>query len=227
MMMIKFKVRGSRFEEECPLPQGEQGYMLLGLIVAIFIITLALGVAASKAAFAIRREREVETVRRGNQYVRAIREYYVKYQHYPGSIEQLENTNMIRFLRQAVHRSDHRQGRLAADCRGAEQDDGEGIFRRGVARSAECRAWFGGRVAVFRAGRDGGNDRSQRLGCDLGRRRGDGGGRCGRGERYAGGLDAEFRVHRARRAGLAGLGPRECLATRGLGHRRDRLWAWA
>ncbi len=99
MMMIKFKVRGSRFEEECPLPQGEQGYMLLGLIVAIFIITLALGVAASKAAFAIRREREVETVRRGNQYVRAIREYYVKYQHYPGSLEQLEKTNNIRFLR--------------------------------------------------------------------------------------------------------------------------------
>ena len=97
--MKRFEVQGSRFEEERPLPEGEQGYMLLGLIVAIFIITLAMGMAASKAAFAIRRERDVETVRRGNQYVRAIREYYVKNQHYPGSIEQLEKTNNIRFLR--------------------------------------------------------------------------------------------------------------------------------
>ena len=82
-------------------PAGEQGYMLLGLMVAIAIILLMLGVAASKAAFSIRRDREVETVRRGNQYVRAIREFYLKNgSHYPGSIEQLEKTNNVRFLRQ-------------------------------------------------------------------------------------------------------------------------------
>ena len=44
--------------------------------------------------------REVEAVHRGNQYVRAIRLYYRKFGHYPGSIEQLEKTNNIRFLRQ-------------------------------------------------------------------------------------------------------------------------------
>jgi type II secretory pathway pseudopilin PulG len=48
----------------------------------------------------LRREREVEAVNRGNQYVRAIRLYYRKFGHYPGSIEQLEKTNNIRFLRQ-------------------------------------------------------------------------------------------------------------------------------
>ena len=80
--------------------EGEQGFMLVGLIVAIFFILLALSVAAPKVAQALRREKEVEAVHRGNQYVRAIRLYYRKFGHYPGSMEQLEKTNNIRFLRQ-------------------------------------------------------------------------------------------------------------------------------
>jgi type II secretory pathway pseudopilin PulG len=78
----------------------EQGFMLVGLIVAIFFVLIALSVAAPKVAQQLRREREVEAVHRGNQYVRAIRLYYRKFGHYPGSIEQLEKTNNIRFLRQ-------------------------------------------------------------------------------------------------------------------------------
>jgi type II secretory pathway pseudopilin PulG len=78
---------------------GDEGYMLLGLIVAIALLLLALSVAATNEAFAIRREREVETARRADQYVRAIRLYYKKFGHYPGSMEQLENSNNIRFLR--------------------------------------------------------------------------------------------------------------------------------
>jgi type II secretory pathway pseudopilin PulG len=78
----------------------EKGFMLVGLIVAIFFVLLALSVAAPKVAQELRREREVEAVHRGNQYVRAIRLYYRKFGHYPGSIEQLEKTNNIRFLRQ-------------------------------------------------------------------------------------------------------------------------------
>jgi type II secretory pathway pseudopilin PulG len=78
----------------------EQGFMLLALIVAIFLILLVLSVAAPTVAHELRREREVETVRRGNQYVRAIELYYLKFNHYPGSIEELEKTNNVRFLRQ-------------------------------------------------------------------------------------------------------------------------------
>ena len=77
----------------------DEGYMLLGLIVAIAILLLWLGVAATNAAFAIRRDREVETARRADQYVRAIRLYYKKFGHYPGAIDQLEKSNNIRFLR--------------------------------------------------------------------------------------------------------------------------------
>ena len=82
------------------MEQGEQGFMLVGLIVAIFFILLVLSVAAPKVAEGLRRDREVEAVHRGNQYVRAIRLFYRKTGHYPGSIEQLEKTNNIRFLRQ-------------------------------------------------------------------------------------------------------------------------------
>ena len=83
-----------------PQPSGEQGFMLLGLIVAIALLLIALSVAASKEAFSLRREREVESARRANQYVRAIQLYYKKFGRYPATIEQLENSNNIRFLRQ-------------------------------------------------------------------------------------------------------------------------------
>src|SRR6266851_5272371 len=80
--------------------EGAQGFLLLGLVVAIFLILLVLGVAAPKVARDLRREREVEAVHRGNQYVRAIQLYYKKFGHYPGSMEQLEKTNNVRYLRQ-------------------------------------------------------------------------------------------------------------------------------
>jgi type II secretory pathway pseudopilin PulG len=81
--------------------KDEQGFMLVGLIVAIFLILLALSVAAPKAAQELRREREVEAIHRGDQYVRAIRLYYRKMNHtYPGTMEQLEKSNNVRFLRQ-------------------------------------------------------------------------------------------------------------------------------
>ncbi|GGG77315.1 type II secretion system protein [Edaphobacter dinghuensis] len=90
---------GGFVHADMPEREGEQGYLLLGLIVAIFLILLVLGVAAPRAAHELRREREVETVRRGNAYVRAIEVYYLKMGNYPTSIEQLEKTNNIRFLR--------------------------------------------------------------------------------------------------------------------------------
>jgi type II secretory pathway pseudopilin PulG len=82
------------------MEQSEQGFMLVGLIVAIFLVLLALSVAAPKVAQELRREREVEAVHRGNQYVRAIRLFYKKTGTYPGSMEQLEKTNNTRYLRQ-------------------------------------------------------------------------------------------------------------------------------
>jgi type II secretory pathway pseudopilin PulG len=74
--------------------------MLVGVIVLVFLMLLALSVAAPRVAMEIKREREVESARRANQYVRAVQVYYGKFKHYPGSVEQLEKSNNQRFLRQ-------------------------------------------------------------------------------------------------------------------------------
>jgi hypothetical protein len=74
--------------------------MLLGAIVLVFLVLLTLSVAAPKVAHELRRDREVEAIHRGNEYVRAIQLYYRKFGHYPGNMDMLEKSNNIRFLRQ-------------------------------------------------------------------------------------------------------------------------------
>jgi type II secretory pathway pseudopilin PulG len=135
--------------------------MLLGLMVAIAIILLWLGVAASKAAFSIRRDREVEAVRRGNQYVRAIREFYLKNgSHYPGSIEQLEKTNNVRFLRQRyidpiTGKDDWRLivvGQNQTTVKGFFGEDLQGLPNAGLGSAAGLASGFGGTPAPTAVG---------------------------------------------------------------------------
>ena len=78
----------------------DEGYALIAVLVAVFLVLLALSVAAPAVARALRRDRELEAVHRADQYVRAIQLYYRKFGHYPGSLDQLEKANNIRFLRQ-------------------------------------------------------------------------------------------------------------------------------
>jgi type II secretory pathway pseudopilin PulG len=77
----------------------EDGYLLLTVLVMIFLVLLALSVAAPRVAKQIQRDKEEEAIQRGLQYKRAIRLYYKKFGAYPTDIKQLENTNQIRFLR--------------------------------------------------------------------------------------------------------------------------------
>ena len=79
---------------------SEGGFLLIGALIAIFLVLLVLSLAAPTMARELRREREVEAVHRGDQYVRALQLYYGKFKHYPGNMEQLEKSNNIRFLRQ-------------------------------------------------------------------------------------------------------------------------------
>ena len=78
---------------------AEDGYLLLTVLVMIFLMLLALSVAAPKVAKEIQRDKEREAVQRGLQYRRAIQLYYKKFGAYPTDIKQLEKTNEIRFLR--------------------------------------------------------------------------------------------------------------------------------
>jgi len=77
----------------------ESGYILIGVIFLITLMLIALAVAAPRIGTQIKRDREEELVHRGRQYVRAIQLYYRRFGRYPASIDQLENTNNLRFLR--------------------------------------------------------------------------------------------------------------------------------
>lgn len=79
---------------------GERGYVLLTLllVVSIAAIVFLFGVAPT-IKFNIKRDREEEMIHRGVQYSRAIQAYYRKFQRFPAKIEDLENTNNMRFLR--------------------------------------------------------------------------------------------------------------------------------
>jgi type II secretory pathway pseudopilin PulG len=79
--------------------KSQRGVILLMMLITLALVIIALGVAAPKMAQAIKRDREEEMIHRGAQYARAVKKYYKKFGRYPGTIEQLENTNNLRFLR--------------------------------------------------------------------------------------------------------------------------------
>jgi type II secretory pathway pseudopilin PulG len=77
----------------------QQGYILIVMMLFLTLLAISLTAAAPAMMQRIRREREIELIHRGNQYARAIRLYYRKFGRYPVRLEELENTNNIRFLR--------------------------------------------------------------------------------------------------------------------------------
>jgi type II secretory pathway pseudopilin PulG len=78
---------------------GEQGYVLLLLLLMVAMMVIAAGIIVPSITFEIKRDREQEMIHRGVQYSRAIRAYYKKFGRYPAKLEDLENTNQLRFLR--------------------------------------------------------------------------------------------------------------------------------
>jgi len=78
---------------------AEQGYILLTLILFVALLAIAAAVTLPELAFQVKRDREEEMIHRGAQYARAVRRYYKKFGRYPTRIEELEQTNNIRFLR--------------------------------------------------------------------------------------------------------------------------------
>jgi type II secretory pathway pseudopilin PulG len=79
---------------------SESGYVLLAVMLAFTLMLIALAAAAPRLGQQIKREKEEELVHRGKDYATAVKRYVHKNGgRYPLSIEQLEDTNHIRFLR--------------------------------------------------------------------------------------------------------------------------------
>ena len=82
-------------------PDSEAGFMLIAAVVMVALVLIALAVAAPVVARELRRDKEIESQHRMEQYVRAIQLYQRKFPNqYPPSIKALEGTNNIRYLRQ-------------------------------------------------------------------------------------------------------------------------------
>ncbi len=79
--------------------RNQKGYLLLSVMLLITVMLIMLAVEAPRLAQQIKRDKEEELIHRGREYAIAIKKYYHKFGNYPGSIEQLEDTNHIRFLR--------------------------------------------------------------------------------------------------------------------------------
>jgi type II secretory pathway pseudopilin PulG len=77
----------------------ERGYILLTMMLAVALLMIAATAAITPIVFEIKREREEEMIHRGVQYTRAIRAYYKKFGRYPTRLEDLDNTNNLRYLR--------------------------------------------------------------------------------------------------------------------------------
>jgi type II secretory pathway pseudopilin PulG len=78
----------------------ESGYVLLAVMLTLTLMLIALSVEAPRIVQQIKREKEEELIHRGKDYATAVKRFVHKNGgRYPTSVEQLENTNHVRFLR--------------------------------------------------------------------------------------------------------------------------------
>src|SRR5882762_7227085 len=81
------------------LQNPQRGYMLITLMLALALITIGLLTVLPEIGQQLRRDREEEMRHRGTAYMRAIQHFYKKFGRYPMRVEELENTNNLRFIR--------------------------------------------------------------------------------------------------------------------------------
>lgn len=83
-----------------PIRPRESGYVLLAVMLAVTLILVAMSIELPRIAQQIKREKEEELVHRGKDYATAVKRFVHKNGgRYPLSVEQLEDTNHVRFLR--------------------------------------------------------------------------------------------------------------------------------
>ncbi len=105
----------------CRSPRS-RGYALLVLMMMVTILLISLTAALPSIYVAGQREREEELIFRGTEYARAIGLFRRRFQRFPTSVEELLNTNGIRFLRRAYPDPMSRSGKwrfIHADATGA------------------------------------------------------------------------------------------------------------
>jgi type II secretory pathway pseudopilin PulG len=77
----------------------EEGYILLVLLLVVALMAIVTLTVTVPIKFETQRDQEQEMIHRGVQYTRAIRGFYKKFGRYPTKLEDLDNTNNLRYLR--------------------------------------------------------------------------------------------------------------------------------
>jgi hypothetical protein len=78
---------------------GERGFALLLVFLLAAAVALMLYSQVPRVAFESERDKEQLLIDRGEQYQRAIGQFFIAYKRYPSTIEELEHTNDKRYLR--------------------------------------------------------------------------------------------------------------------------------
>jgi type II secretory pathway pseudopilin PulG len=85
-----------------PRQRTEDGYVLLTILLWVSLLSITAATSLTMLTYfhqQIKRDQEEELVHRGVEYERAIRKYYRKFGSYPATVEMLEDSNHMRFLR--------------------------------------------------------------------------------------------------------------------------------
>lgn len=77
----------------------EAGYFLLVIMLMVAVMAIVSLAHVENVVTQLKHDREEELVHRGAQYARAIKKYYKKFGQYPVSLDQLDKSNNMRFLR--------------------------------------------------------------------------------------------------------------------------------
>ncbi len=77
----------------------QQGYVLLSIMLLMTLMLIALSVELPRIRQQIKREKEDELQKRAHEYTGAVKRFYRKFGRYPTTIDELDKTNNLRFLR--------------------------------------------------------------------------------------------------------------------------------
>lgn len=91
-----FKLRNYKITK---LQNRSRGYILITMMLFLSLLAMAALAVLPDIALQVKRDREEELIHRGLGYSRGIRRFYKKFGRYPTKIEDLENTNTLRFIR--------------------------------------------------------------------------------------------------------------------------------
>ena len=91
--------RELRNYEITKLPNRSRGYILISLMLFLALLAIAALAVFPKIKFQADRDREEEMIHRGVAYERGVRRFFRRFGRYPMRIEELQDTNNLRFIR--------------------------------------------------------------------------------------------------------------------------------